>query len=160
MPALAQAGTTTLPRRALSYLNLRSSIELAVAATVGVLVILWGLDGRTERLALVAVAVLTMLGLAVELPFLNRLHLRWTSYSVDPTFVYVVRGVLIRRSVLIPTRQILNVETVEGPLLRRFGFAKVRFRCITDVESLDPLDRTAVTEIRMVVALLERHTGE
>ncbi len=156
---MSERGSTKLPPGALCYLNIRSTVELTVAVSVGAVLVLWGLDGSAQAWGLLALGLLAALGLAVELPMINRLHMRYTRYSVDPTFVYITRGALIQRSVLIPTRQILNVETVQGPLLRKFGFAKVRFKCITDVEGLGPLDPAAVLEIRSVVARLTPHSS-
>lgn len=111
-------------------------------------------DGGTRTFVLLLLVVLTALSLAVELPVLNRLRVRHTSYSVQPGFVYITRGALVRRSVFIASHQIQNVETVQGPLLRRFGFVKVRLKCITDVESLGPLDPSAVLAIRRAVLQL------
>lgn len=158
VPTMEQSGALRLPGRALSYLHIRSATELTCAALAAIALVLWALEGSSRHRALLTIGVLTVLGLALELPILNRYRLRYTRYSVSPTFVFITRGALVRRSVLIPTRQILNVETVQGPLLRRFDFAKVRFKCITEVETLGPLDPAAVLEIRRVVALLKPHS--
>ena len=152
VPGLAQLGEDKLPPRALAYLNIRTAVELVGTAVAACSVILWTLGGNARLFSLAALATLTLVGLAVELPLLNRLRLRYTSYSVNARYVYITRGAIIRSSVLIPVHQILNVETVQGPLLRRFVLAKVRFQCITDVEALGPLDPAAVAAIRRAVA--------
>lgn len=154
MPTLGQKGTAKLPPRALGYLNARAVLELVAGALAIALTVSWIFDGDLRVVLLPVLGVLTVVSLCVELPVLNRLRLRYTSYSVEPGYVYITRGAIIRSSVLIPTRNILNVETVEGPLLRRFGFVKVRFRCITDTESLGPLDPAAVVDIRRAIAYL------
>ena len=52
---------------------------------------------------------------------------------------------------MIATPQVLNVEIVQGPLLRAFDVVSVRFTCITDIERLGPLRREAAEEARMTV---------
>ena len=128
-------------------------------APLAVLGVLWVLSEGARPYALVALAVLYAVSLTVELPLLNRLRVRNTSYSVEPGYVYITRGALINHSVLIALHQILSVETVQGPLLERFGFAKVRFRCLTDVEWLGPLDADAVIEVRRAIAQ-QRRSGD
>ncbi len=74
-----------------------------------------------------------------------------TSYTVTPDYVYIARGWLWRRSTVIATAQILNVEIVQGPLLRAFDAVSVRFTCISEVEGLGPLERDAAERIRATV---------
>ncbi len=153
-PTLSEIGRALLPPGALSYMNTRSAIELVTAALIAMMISSQALDGGVRTAVLLALGGLTAMGLAIELPLLNRLRVRYTSYSAQPGFIYITRGALVRRSVFIASHQIQNVETVQGPLLRRFGFAKVRFKCITNVESLGPLDPSAVVAIRRAVLQL------
>lgn len=97
---------------------------------------------------LAGIGVLTLVGLLVDIPFVNRWEVRNTSYTVTPEVVFIRRGLLIRRTTTISTAQILNVEIVQGPLLRAFDLVKVRFTCIADVEGLSGLTADAAAEIR------------
>lgn len=148
LPTMGEPGDTALPPRSLSYLNLRDGAEVALVSFVAAALAWWFLEGSALYLSWLVLGILALVAFAVELPILNKRRVRNTSYSVEDEYVYITRGAVLRRSVFIPVRHILNVETVQGPLLRRFGFVKVRFVCITEVESLLPLDAAAVADIR------------
>lgn len=152
VPRLGELGEQRLPVRALSYMNARALCEVGASVAVLSVAAWWFLSGGGRVLAFVAIAALAGVAVVVELPWLNRRRVKYTTYSLDSRFVYMTRGAVFRRSVLLPMRQILNVETVEGPMLRAFGFVNVRFSCITEVESLGPLDAEAVLMIRRAVA--------
>lgn len=159
VPTLTQAGVSQISPRALTYVNVRDAVSIAGVALIAGCVVVWTLDGAAQLLFLTLLAVLTVTSAVTELLFLNRLRVRYTSYTVDPEIIYIARGALIRRRVLIPTRQVLNVESVQGPLLRKLGLAEVRFKSITHVESLGPLDPAAVVAIRRTLAELGERTG-
>ena len=160
VPALGQMGAARLPAGALAYMNVRALCELAAAALLLGGAAWWFLDGSEQIVAYLAITALGLVAVTVELPWLNRRRYAFTTYSVDDNFVYITRGAIFRRSVLLPKRQILNVETIQGPLLRQFGFANVRFSCITEVESLGPLDNDAIMAIRAAVAIEPESASE
>lgn len=101
--------------------------------------------------ALIAIVALSVIGLLVDIPFVNRWEVRNTSYTVTPDVVFIRRGLLIRRTTTISTAQILNVEVVQGPLLRAFGLVKVRFTCISEVEGITGITESAAAEIRDII---------
>lgn len=109
--------------------------------------------------ALIAIAVLTAVGLLVDIPFVNRWEVRNTSYTVTPEVVFIRRGLLIRRTTTISTAQILNVEIVQGPLLRAFGIVKVRFTCISETEGITGITEAAAEEIRDTILRAQNEGG-
>ena len=137
------------------------TLDLVAAASVAAIVVYFVTEGNTRVVSWAIIGALLLASAAVELPFLNRLRIKYTTYSVNAEYVYITRGALVRTSVLIPIRQILNVESVQGPLLERLGYAKVRFRSISGSVSLAPLEATAVESIRRAVALRrgDNHAG-
>lgn len=150
-PAHGGPGRDVLAPRALAYLNLRDTI-VTIAVATGVAVGIAFVPDDTVRIALwVALAVLTASSLLIELPWLNRMQVRHTSYTVTTEYVYITRGWLWRRTVVIATPQILNVEIVQGPMLRAFDVVSVRFTCIADIERLGPLRREAAEDARLTV---------
>lgn len=51
-------------------------------------------------------------------------HRSWR-WSLEPDHLRVDRGVIVRRSSLIPRRRVQHVSTHVGPLQRRFGLASI-----------------------------------
>lgn len=150
-PAHGAPGRDALAPNALAYLNLRDAV-VTIAVGVGLAVGIAFVPDDTVRVALwVVLTVLMASSLLIELPWLNRMQVRHTSYTVTAEYVYVTRGWLWRRTVVIATPQVLNVEIVQGPLLRAFDVVSVRFTCITDIERLGPLRREAAEAARMTV---------
>lgn len=138
----------TLPQSAHQYLNIRSAFEVILGG--GVLaagVLLLAPDGWKWPL-LALLAVLTIVGLVVEIPLINRVIMRHTTYQVDDDAVRIRRGFLISRDIVISTAQILNVTIIEGPLLRHHGLVTVRFLSIDHVEPLGPLDHEEALRLR------------
>lgn len=158
-PQHGTRGDRSLAPRALAYLNIReglSTLLISVALGVGIAFlpdamwrgILWGV-----------LAALAVISLAIELPWLNRKEVENTSYTVTPAYVYLTVGWLWRRSTVISTAQILNVEIVQGPLLRAFDAVSVRFTCISEVEALGPLERDAAEHVRATVLRAQGETS-
>lgn len=151
VPTLGSPGARKLPEQAIRYVNTRSTLEalaLTGALVTGVALLM---DGRARTVGLVTMGLLLVVGLIVELPLVNRLAVRNTTYTVTSDFVYITYGVLFRKSSFIPTSSIVNIETLEGPLLTRSGLVKVRFRGVTTSEVLGPLEPSDVSEIRETV---------
>ncbi len=140
-----------LPRGALTYVRVRSLIELVAGAAVlgaGAALIpepMW------RVVAIAVLCGLTVIGLAIELPIIDRLRGERLSFSVRPDVITLSRGAVFRRVTIIPTRQVLNVEITEGPLLRHAGFVVVRFTSITVTPSLGPITRRTAQRIREIV---------
>lgn len=152
---LGAPGADRLPERARRYMDIRDLLGAVLLATAGLVAAQVFLDGSWLTVGRIAVAVLVVSVVCLEIPVMNRLTMRWTTYTVTPEHVYLVRGGVLRRSTFIPTRQILSVETAQGPLLRHFDLAQVRFHCISEVESFGPLDATTVARVREAIALVD-----
>lgn len=157
-PVAGHPGAERLPRRALSYLNARDGLGTVILAALLAGAAAFITDPALRTTAWIGVLVLTIAGVLVELPWLNRIQTRATSYTVTTRYIYIVRGRLRRHSVMIATPQVLNVEIVQGPLLRAFGLVSVRFTCITEFERLGPLTPEAAERARAQV--LASQTGE
>lgn len=150
-PAHGTPGDSSLAPRALTYLNVREGLG-TVVVTVALSVATSFIPDPMWRAALwILMAALAVVSLLVELPWLNRKQVEHTSFMVTPDFVYITRGWLWRRSMVISTAQILNVEVVQGPLLRAFDVVSVRFTCISEIEGLGPLERDAAELVRATV---------
>ncbi|MFT4052748.1 MAG: PH domain-containing protein [Microbacterium sp.] len=150
-PAAGSPGKQRLAPRALSYLNVQHALVVVVIGCAGAGAIAFVPDSSLRGILWALTGVLVTSSLSIELPWLNRVHVRTTSYSVTGAYVYIARGRLWRRSVVIATPQILNVEISQGPLLRAFGLVSVRLLSIVELEHLGPLERDAAERIRSTV---------
>lgn len=150
-PAHGTRGDCVLAPRALTYLNVREGATTALVTTVLAVAVCFLPDPAWRTVLWVIVGVLAVVSLLIELPWLNRKHVENTSYTVTEDYVYITRGWLWRRTTVIATAQILNVEVVQGPLLRAFDAVSVRFTCISEVEGLGPLETDAAERIRATV---------
>ncbi|MFD2793541.1 PH domain-containing protein [Promicromonospora vindobonensis] len=151
LPAAGDPGAERLADAAVRYWNLRSLIGgvFFLAACAGALLIF-----RAEWMFFWGpwvVAPVVVLGVLIDVLMANRVQFRNYSFTVTPEFVYVARGRLFRRSATIPTAQILNVETVQGPLLASMGLVTVRFTCLLEVDGVGPLTPDRAEHIRRAV---------
>lgn len=145
---------TRLPAEALGYLGARSAIEVGVTGLAGAAAIVWLVPDTWRNIAWAILSFLVILGVVVEVPILNRLIVRNTSYEVTGDAVRIHRGMLFRRDIVIATAQLLNVTIVDGPLLRRRGLAKVSFSTIAHVEPLGPVKAQEAERLRRLALAL------
>ncbi|QGQ20021.1 PH domain-containing protein [Cellulomonas sp. JZ18] len=150
-PLPGAPGRERLAPRALAYFHVRSVLEVVLVAVGVGLALLAATGWRPSGWVFAALVGVTAVGLAVEVPLLDRHKMATTSYTVDPNLVYIARGRWWRRTVSISTAQIINVESVQGPILRRFGLVMVRFTCLADVEALGPLTPEVAERVRETV---------
>ena len=146
--SFGDSGESRLPPTALRYLNLVDVISTSATALVVIAAAIAFLPPEWRVAAVIAIIVASLVGVGVELPLLNRLRVRHTSYTVTSEIVYLARGVLIRRIVTLPAAHVLNVEIVQGPILRRCDLVTIRFVTITAIEPLGPLTPDAARVIR------------
>lgn len=141
----------TLPPGALRYVNLRAAAEaVTVAVAVGALIALLAPAAWRPAL-LILLAVLVAVALTVDLPLVNRLAVRSTSYECDGTTLRIRRGILFSRDIAVPCAQILDVVIAEVPLLRSCGLVGVRCRTIMGGERLGPVTPAEADRIRSVI---------
>lgn len=140
--------SSRLPPRALAYVNLRTSVDvIAITVILETLVLIFATEPwRTWIAGGLVVAV--VVGLAIDLPIINRMSVLATSYQVDPDGVRIRRGLLVKSDVVVATAQLLSVAVIEGPLLARFGLAKVTFATIAHVEPIGPVTLDEAIAIR------------
>lgn len=150
-------GEHPLAPGALRYRNVVSAAGIVVITAVGVaLVLLLAHDPAWRLGLLIALGAISLVSLATDLLWLNPIAVRSTSYTATGDFVYIARGRWIRRTVVIATSQILNVETTQGPLLRSMGLVKVSLTRITDGEAIAPLTPAAARALQDVVLAAQR----
>lgn len=138
----------TLPPRAVTYVRIRSIIDIAIVGGLLCAAILFLAPPSWRPALLGAVIVLVLLGLLIDVPLIDRLVVRNTTYEVNDDRVLISRGVFLHRDLALSTAQILTVTIVQGPLLRRFGFAKLALATLTESETLAPLTLAEAEALR------------
>ncbi|MFJ4029715.1 PH domain-containing protein [Paenarthrobacter sp. NPDC089989] len=142
------AYASKLPSAALRYLVIRSTVDVLVIGTFTCILVLMLVPRDWSVPSLAATGILISAGLIIDVPIISRLTMRHTSYEVDSNAVRVKRGILFSKDTVLSTAQILNVSIVEGPLMRRYGLAKVKFITLNHVEPLGPVELAVANEIR------------
>lgn len=155
-----QEYSNRLPSSALRYVNLRSMVEIAVLAVGVTAAVVLFVPPAWRLAAWIVLAISVMVGAAVDVPIINRLQVRSTSFEVTHDAVYIRRGILLRRDTIISTAQLLNVTVVDGPLLRRYGLVKVAFATIAHVEPLGPLTADHAEQLRSLALGVARKGDE
>ena len=99
-------------------------ISLFVPDAAGYLVYIW-----------VCVAVIAAYLLASPVVFYN--HYR---YRMDDDCIETRRGVIFHSHVLVPVERVHQVEVSKGPILRRYGLAKVTVTTAGGIAEMEYLD--------------------
>ena len=137
-----QAPTTLqrgLPARSIAYARTRTCIDVGVAVAIFVAIVFTIAPDMWRPVLFTVAGVLVLVALTIEIPFIDRMRISNTSYDIDEGFVQIRRGILFAEDIIVPTDRILNVAIVQGPILRLFGLARIRFVAISHFEALGPL---------------------
>lgn len=136
---------------ALCYLNVRDGVSSALLGLALAVALVFVPDPGVRIQLWMILGGLVILSLLVELPWLNRVTVRTTSYAVTEDYVYLARGLLWRRTSTIPTKRVLNVQIAQGPLLRAFGLVCVQLMSVVDLDKVGPLTPAAAERLRDTV---------
>lgn len=151
LPVAGGPGVERLADQAVRYWNIRSVVGdvVILALCAGAIAIF-----RAEWMFFWGpwvVAPLVVVSGLLDVLLFNRIEFRNYSFTVTEDYVYVARGRWFRTSATIPTSQILNVSTAQGPLLRAAGLVKVQFTCLLDVDGIGPITQEDADRIRRTV---------
>lgn len=130
----------TLPHSAVSYSRTRSGLEALLVVIVAVLVIVTVVPGNVRPISTAAVVGFAGLTAIIDIPFIDPARTRSVSFGLEGDFLRIRHGIFVRQDIVLPTDRILNITVVQGPILRVFGLAKIRFATISHFVPLGPLD--------------------
>ncbi len=117
------ASVRQLDRRWIVAERISGAIGAGAISAGGLLaVLLFGGPGRQVWLVIWAVVAGALFTAAMVAP---ALQYRRASYAVSPLGIEIRRGVLWRRVTIVPRSRIQHTDVEQGPLLRRFGLAKL-----------------------------------
>lgn len=145
-----------LPKASKRYEDVRSVaggavlVALAWALAPALLSEPWGV-----RVA-VGVSVVAGAGVAVDVAVLNRRLLRFFYADVDPDRLVMHTGRLLSTDVSIRRDAVLSVDVNVGPLLRRWGLARIRLNGIGAFPEIPVLAHADALVIQSALTRAER----
>jgi membrane protein YdbS with pleckstrin-like domain len=90
-------------------------------------------------------------------PFLSWRQWR---YEVHEEEIELQEGFIIRRNTLIPMVRVQHVDTVQGPLLRKYHLASVIVHTAATVHEIPALEENEAEELRFFISKLARVADE
>jgi uncharacterized protein len=88
--------------------------------------------------------------------------LRWRRwrYEVRDEEIELQEGFIIRRNTLIPMVRVQHVDTVQGPILRKYHLASVIVHTAATVHEIPALEESEAEELRFFISKLARVADE
>jgi membrane protein YdbS with pleckstrin-like domain len=144
--------------RALTVWRLTGCIStLIVWSLVAVAgVVTWHLD-LSRHLTVLVLAILVAVALlyaAVRIVIVPAIRWRRWRYQVNEREIDLQRGVLFIRRTLIPMSRVQHVDTVQGPLLRRYKLASVHVSTAAGTQEIPALAVDVAEALRDRIAAL------
>jgi uncharacterized protein len=108
-------------------------------------------------MALIIIGLIELLLLVFVLPSLK--WKRWR-YEVREEEIELQRGILIQTRTLIPMIRVQHVDTVQGPLLRKYHLASVIINTAATAHEIPALEESEAEELRTYISNLARVADE
>jgi membrane protein YdbS with pleckstrin-like domain len=108
-------------------------------------------------IVLIIIGLLELLLLVFVLPSLK--WKRWR-YEVREEEIELQRGILIQTRTLIPMIRVQHVDTVQGPLLRKYHLASVIINTAATAHEIPALEESEAEELRTFISNLARVADE
>ncbi|MBT1165741.1 PH domain-containing protein [Bifidobacterium simiarum] len=123
--------------------------DLAGVAACAVVLVVCRIVGwwTPWHLPVAAVAVALILTDLASQPLRTRYAYRFNRYSLGDHDVMLHRGWLLRTTTTIPYNRVQHVETMQGPLLRRFGLTAVEIHTAVDDHEIAALENETAEAI-------------
>ncbi|WP_034763081.1 PH domain-containing protein [Rossellomorea vietnamensis] len=84
---------------------------------------------------------------------------RWR-YEVREQEIELQRGILIVKRTLVPMVRVQHVDTVQGPILKRYGLSTITISTAANVHEIPALDMEEADELRNSISQLARVAEE
>lgn len=147
LPSLGSPGEISLPPVALAYWRVHAAVFGAVGASVAPLLFAWLWPSALNPwgwIGSVVIVVVTLFEVLAYLPFRYKHY----SYTVGSDFVYIARGRLLRRSVLIPGSKVVNISSTQGPIMRRMRVTELGITSLLHVDNFGPFPADLADRIK------------
>ncbi|MEI2666910.1 PH domain-containing protein [Rossellomorea sp. LJF3] len=80
---------------------------------------------------------------------------RWR-YEVREQEIELQRGILVVKRTLVPMVRVQHVDTVQGPILKRYGLSTITISTAANVHEIPALDMEEADELRNSISQLAR----
>ena len=136
-----------------------STVVWSIFISLATVLAIYVLDGHWKAVVAGAIALIfanAILRVAVIPPI--RYH-RWR-YQLRADQLFLQRGWLVIRHTLIPLARVQNVDTVQGPIARRFGLWSVVVFTAANAQSIPALSKEQADRLRENIAELARQARD
>lgn len=101
---------------------------------------------------------LTVLSAIFEIGFYPNFRIRVWRYEVDERFVQIKRGAINQKYLIVPMTKVQYVNTIQGPLLRKFGLATIKIGTMASTHEIPAVAEQEAEALRTRIAVLAEVT--
>ncbi len=117
--------------------------------------------GETHWLIDVSVATtLAVLQAFVNVGVIPQFRYRYWRFQLTDEHLFLQRGLLVVRRTMIPLVRVQNVDTVQGPIARRFGLWSVVVYTAANAQAIPALSEAEADQLRKTIAELARRARD
>ncbi|MCM3768036.1 PH domain-containing protein [Neobacillus niacini] len=135
---------------------IRAVIEWSIAATAIVLLHIFQGPQWISIILIILGVIFTILHILI---FPSLRWKRWR-YEVREEELELQEGIFIRTRTLVPMVRVQHVDTVQGPILRKYKLASVIVHTAATMHTIPALDETEAEELRHYISKLARVVEE
>jgi len=136
-----------------------STIIWSVIISLATVPAIYVLDGHW--MAVVGGAItLVLFNAVVRIAVVPPIRYRLWRYQLRADQLFLQRGWLVVRRTLVPLVRIQNVDTVQGPIARRFGLWSVVVFTAANAQSIPALSKEQADHLRETIAELARRARD
>lgn len=117
--------------------------------------------GETHWVLDVVVATaLAVVQAIVRIVVFPQLRYRYWRFQLTEEHLFLQRGLIVVRRTMIPLIRVQNVDTVQGPIARRFGLWSVIVFTAANAQSIPALSESEADQLRRTIAELARRARD
>lgn len=105
-------------------------------------------------------AALAVVQAVIRMIVFPRIRYRWWRFQLTDEHLFLQRGLLVVRRTMIPLIRVQNVDTVQGPIARRFGLWSVVVFTAANAQSIPALSEDEADHLRKTIAELARRARD
>ncbi|ATA58757.1 hypothetical protein GS458_0294 [Geobacillus stearothermophilus] len=101
------------------------------------------------------IVILVIISSIVEIIFVPIYRQKTWRYDVDEKYIQLkYGGVFMKTHLIIPMTKVQYVNTIQGPLLRKFGLSTIKIGTMASVHEIPAIPEKKATELREKIAYL------
>jgi membrane protein YdbS with pleckstrin-like domain len=160
IPKVGDWGDTRLPAVSLRYRRIASVVTTVILIAIVMAIVLFIDNATATWLWLVVFLPALIVFELVSVIVLEHYAYKNYSYSVARDYIYITYGRIIRKATLFSIYKVLNTETVQGPVLARFGLVNLKLNCVVQTEEIGPITPEAAELIQSAILSSQNATHD